>query len=338
MAERSATAFQRLFEVRLLHHYWLDDGGQPFDALAADVRTERLLTYDIRPVLRVAPTPSTRRRLDGLRCVFVTTGAGFVVAAPGGAALPADTRFSFVVSIADGRCLDYTALTFRPQAIHEACDPDDRSPDRKVFRYKQDVPVLSNLTGARRELNGAMTLFLSRDYPPPDAGDPVESLVLSGGTLLQLSGDNPGADTHPLGSVAGLPVYVHQADAPIVTPPAGVVGAPARGVLLTGDVPDEVFVLITLAAVRGDDEAFDFIDGDGMPQTPAPVYQVRFKNRSTFWTYRDKRTGAVDATEPLPLPLTYFGNAGTRQKPSRGIVKADKSGTRITRLVSEIYV
>ena len=70
----------------------------------------------------------------------------------------------------------------------------------------------------------------------------------------------------------------------------------------------------------------------------APVYQVRFKNRSTVWTYLNNATGAVLSTEANPLPLTYFGNAGTKQKPFRRLVKAETSGTKITRLISEIYV
>jgi hypothetical protein len=339
MAERTTTAYQRLFEVRLLHHYWLDEGRKPFDALAADVRTQRLLGYDIRPVLRVAPTPSTSKQLDGLRCLFMPTGAGFMVAAPGGTTLAADTTFAFVVSIADGQCLDYTALTYRPQAITEASDPTDRSPGRLVYRYKENVPVLSNLTGATRSLNGATTLFLSREYPAPGMGDPVEAMVLSGGALLQMTGDSPGAATQQLGaSAADLPVYVHQGDVPAILPPAGVAGAPARGVQLTDDVPNDVFALITLTAVRGDNGAFSFVDGAGAARTPSPTYEVRLKNRSTFWTYLDQQTGTVGAAEPQPLPLTYFGNAGTRQKPSRGIVKAQLSGARIVRLVSEIYV
>jgi hypothetical protein len=46
----------------------------------------------------------------------------------------------------------------------------------------------------------------------------------------------------------------------------------------------------------------------------------------------------VNSTEPNPLPLTFFGNAGTKQKPSGGFVKADITGTKVNRLVSEIYV
>lgn len=339
MAEHSTTAYRRLFEVRLLHHYWLDDGAQLFDALAADVQAERLLTYDIRPVLRAAPTPATQRQLDGLRCLFVATGVGFVIAAPAGTVLAANTTFAFTVSVADGQYFDYTALTFRPQVIQEASNPADLSPTRVVYRYKSDVPLLSNLTGVTRDLGAGTVLFLSGEYPAPDANDPVESMVSSAGALLQLTADNPGAATQELhASAAAMPVFVHQGDAPAITPPAGVVGAPARGVLLGDDVPDDTFALISLTAVRGDNDAFSFVDGAGAPKATAPVYEVRLKNRSTYWTYLDKRTGALGSTEPQPLPLTFFGNAGTRQKPSRGIVKAQKSGARVTRLVSEIYI
>jgi hypothetical protein len=103
-------------------------------------------------------------------------------------------------------------------------------------------------------------------------------------------------------------------------------------------VPDDVFALISLTAVRGGNGAFSFVDGAGAAKAPYPVFDVRFKNRSTLWTYLDKQTGAVSATEAAPLPLTHFGNAGTKQKPSGGLVKATMSGAKITQLVSEIYV
>ncbi|SHM16652.1 hypothetical protein [Rhodanobacter sp. OK091] len=339
MSERSTTSYRRLFEVRLLHHYWLDDGGQRFDTLAADMQAERLLSYDVRPLLRVTPTPSTLKQLSGLRCLFMPTGQGFTVAAPSEATFDAAATFSFAVSIANGDCLDYTALTFRPQTVQEAADPTDLSPTRVIYRYKADVPVLSNLTGAKRTLGAGQVLFLSRDYPAPAASDAVEAMVLSAGALLQLTSDNPGATTQQLAaSATDLPVFLHQGDVPAIVPPAGVVGAPARGVQLSDDVPDNVFALITLTAVRASDDDFSFVDGTGAPKTPATVYEVRLKNRSTWWTYLDKQTGAPGAPETQPLPLTFFGNAGTRQKPSQGIVKAQMSGARITQLVSEIYI
>jgi hypothetical protein len=335
MAERATSPYARLFEVRLLHHYWLDTGLQLFDSLAADVQKERLLTYDVRRLLTVAPAPSSIKVLTGLGCIFKPTGMGFIMALPSGRTVPTDTVLNFVVTLADGAMADYTALTLQPQRVYEVFDPTDNSPDRLTYRYKENLPLLSNLTGA---MHGS-DLYLSREIPSPSASDPVEALVQSAGALLQLTSDNPAATTQQIAAVAATaPVFVNQADAPAIVPPAGVTGAPARGVPLSADIPDGAFLAISLTAVRGDNDAFSFVDGAGAPKPAAPVYQVRFKNRSTLWTYLDKSTGAPKSAEAQPLPLTFFGNAGSKQKPSRGIVKPVKSGARITQLVSEIYV
>jgi hypothetical protein len=333
--ERSTSPYARLFEVRLLHHYWLDDGDSRFDTLSAADQTERLLTYDLRPFLSVAPAASSTALLANLGCIFKPTGLGFIVALPSGGTIPTDTVLSFVVTVADGTMFDYTALTLLPRNVYEVFDPTDTSPDRVVYRYKENVPLLSNLTGTPR----GSALYLSREIPAPSAADPVEALVQSAGALLQLTSDNPGATTQQIGTPLGtLPVFVNQADAPAITPPAGVVGAPPNGVRLSDDIPDDAFLVISLTAIRGDNDAFSFVDGSGAPRTSAPVYQVRFKNRSTLWTYLDKATGTMTATEAAPLPLTYFGNAGSKQAPSRGIVKPVKSGAKVIQLVSEIYV
>ena len=334
MTERTTTSWNRLFEVRLLHHYWLDDGATVFRQTPAATQDQRLLNYDVRPILAVVPTASTQTVLANLRCVFKPTGLGFIVGAPGGTAIAANTVLSFIVSVTDGYFFDYTALTLRPQAIHSAFDPSDNSPGRVVYRYKENVPVLSNLTGTAR---GA-TLFLSAGIPAQSGGEPAEALVLAGAALAQFTGDDP-APTQQINSDANnQPVFVNQADAPVIVPPAGVTGAPPSGVELTDDVTYNVFALITFTAVNAGNAAFSFIDGAGAAKTPSPVYQVRFKNRSTFWTYLDKQTGAVKSTEAAPLPLTYFGNAGTKQKPSRGLVKPVENAGKITQLVSEIYV
>lgn len=333
MTERTTTSYNRLFEVRLLHHYWLDDGAMVFDQLPPGEQNDRLLTYDVRPILGVTPTASTEALLANLGCIFKPTGAGFIAGAPGGTAIAADTVFSFIVSVIDGDVFGYTALTLRPQAIHSAFDPNDNSPGRTVYRYKENVPVLSNLTGTAR---GA-TLFLSAGIPPKSGGEPAEALVLAGAALAQFTGDDPAPTQQIDANANNQPVFVNQADAPVIVPPAGVTGAPPRGVELTNDVTDDVFALITLTA-RAGNAAFSFVDGAGAAITPAPVYQARFKNRSTFWTYLNTQTGAVKSTEAAPLPLTYFGNAGTKQKPSRGLVKVVENAGKITQLVSEIYV
>ena len=260
---------------------------------------------------------------------------GFIVAVQNEKVIPPDALFEFAVTVENPAFFNYTALTLQTRKIHAFYD---KTAD-KTIRYKENVPVLSNLTGATRGTGINKSLFLSKKYAVRTAGDPVESLVLSGGALVQLTGDQPGAGSLQLNAQAtDLPVFVNQGDVPAIVPPAGLIDVPERGIMLSDDIPDDVFALIRLSAVRANDSDFSFIDGNGLAKTPHPVFQIRFKNRSTLWQYFNKKTRAVISTELNPLPLTHFGNAGTKQKPSEGWVKAEKSGTKITRLVSEIFV
>ena len=81
--ERTGLTYQRLFEVRLLHHYWLDEGATVFDRLPdPGKRTSRLLAYDVQPLLRVRPTPPTEQVLTSFQALFRPTPLGFVVVVP----------------------------------------------------------------------------------------------------------------------------------------------------------------------------------------------------------------------------------------------------------------
>src|SRR5258705_9907183 len=233
MAERTTSLYQRLFELRLMHHYWLDEGATVFDQIADPAKRDaRLLGYDMRPFLDVRPTAATEKVLSAYRCVYRQTALGLVVGASDSAIIPADTVFSFMVSVKSGQFYDYTSLTLRQQHIYELFN----GADGVTYRYKENVPVLSNLTGTTRGGTPTVARFLSREIPSPGAGDQVESLVLSGNALLQLTSDNPGATTQQLAAqAADLPVFVHQADAPAIVPPAGFAGAPARGGQLSAD-------------------------------------------------------------------------------------------------------
>lgn len=336
MGERVIRGYQRLFEIRLLHHYWLDEGATLFDLIGDLAKQEaRLLTYDARPFLKIAPTGATATALDGFGGFFKETGVGCIVAVPSSAVISADVTLEFIVTVQSKDLLNYTALTLRPRRIYDLYHQSEQ----KTYRYKENVPVLSNLTGTARGSGPTRTLFLSKETPAVAADDQVEALVRSGGALVQLTGDQPGASTQQVGAVAtDLPVFVHQGDAPAIVPPAGLVGAPARGILLTDDLPESVFALVRVIPVRADADEFSFIDAGGHAKTPHPVFHVRFKNRLTTWRYMNKSTRAMISEEATPFPLTWFGNAGTKQKPSGGSVKAEKSGDRITQLVSEIYV
>lgn len=346
MAEQVKIGYKRLFEVRLLHHYWLDEGKVVFDSLADDERGKRLLTYDVRPFLSVAPTATTEQRLKGLRCVFKTTALGFVVAAPASVHVPDDALFEFVLTVQSADFFNYTALTLRKQDIYELY----HQPEDKIYRYKENVPVFSNLTGAFRGAILNKSLFLSTEIPPLSANDQVEALVQFGTALpsialLQLTSDQPAPTTQQLNgtATAPLPVFFHQGDAPQIPPPSGLGGVPLRGIELTEEIPEDVFGLIRIVAVNASDADFSCTSA-GLAKDVGPVFQIRFKNRSTIWTYYDKRTGKTNipiSTEPNPLPLTFFGNASPtkKQKPSGGFVKvADPSALpKVTGLISEIF-
>lgn len=345
MAERIVNGYKRLFEVRLLHHYWLDEGATIFDLIPdAGSREKRLLAYDVRPLLAVAPGESTTRLLQNLRCVYRSTALGFVVAAPAFAEIPADATFEFVLTVQSAGFFHYTALTWEKQKIYELHHPVEN----QIYRYKENVPVFSNLTGTTRSVQPVKQLFLSKAFPAPSALARLEWLVEeTDHSLHQVVNVAPAIGQHLIhGTASDLPAFAHQDDAPLLTAPAGLSGVPERGILLSADRPDPVFALVNISATKVDDPDFGLIDGNGHPKSEGPVFQIRFKNRLTTWKYYNKVTGAHQFTEPVPLPLTYWGNAGVRRKPTGGDIQYRKTVDDATdpgypsapfRLISEIF-
>ena len=135
-------------------------------------------------------------------------------------------------------------------------------------------------------------------------------------------------------------MYVHQGDVPPITPPPGSTGAPPGGIELAGDTPPGVAAVIRLVPRRPSDTSFSFANANGTLRTPTRVFEVHVRNRWTTWRYRKKSDGSITATEADPLPLTYFGNAGTKQKPSTAAISFERDNSnppKITRLVSDIY-
>lgn len=336
MSERLSSNYQNLFQIQILHHYWLDEGEILFDKITDPAKkTNRLLTYDVRNFLTVTPTEETAKTLEALSCIYRMTALGILVAVQEGAIIPKDTVFEWTVTIKTPDFSNYTSLTLRSQKIYTFYHPLED----KVYRYKENVPVLANLTGVTRGTGANKTLFLSQEIPALATDDQIEALILSGNKVKQLISDQPNAAKLTMsGQAKDLPVFIHQGDVPVITPPAGLDGIPpTRGILLTDAIADNVFALIRLNAVRADNDIFSFVDNSGLAKANPPLFQIRFKNRSTIWQYFNKSNGVFKSEEANPLPLTYFGNAGTKQKPSAGLPKAIKDGVRITRLVSEIF-
>ncbi len=337
MAERTENTYRKLFEVRIFHHYWLDDGATLFDRLSDEKKERNLLAYDVERFLSIKPTAATEKTLKAYRAIWRKTRTGFIVAAPDDAVLPLDTMLKWGLAVIDPEFFNYTALTLPPQAIRE-CYSADRS---TRYRFKENVPVFSNLTGASRGGSESKWLFLSREIEPLDAGDKIEAIFEESGALCQLTADQTGGDpaTQTLDSdVSSMPVFANQNDVPEITPPEGVTDAPSRGILLDDDLPGDLFALISLAATRGNNDEFSFIDINGKSLAKYPVYEVRFKNRHTWWKWIGR-----DGTESLstePQPVTYYGNASgsTGPKPSVEMVRTELTGTAISKIVSEIFI
>ncbi|MVM33502.1 hypothetical protein GO755_25925 [Spirosoma sp. HMF4905] len=315
MAERVQNGYRRLFELRLFHHYWLDQGSILFDLLTKQQQEDRLLTYDLRQFLAIAPTSPTEKLLKKLGAIYKNTALGCVVVVPAGTVVPADTLLELVLTVQNTDFFTYTALTLPKQTITEYVNRRENT----MYRYKQGVAVLSNLTGTARTIDGVKSLYLSKEIPKLTDSDQakVESLVLDNTALLQLTGDQPGALTQELGSQAqNLPVFVHQEDIPVIAPLPDLVDFPEaglRGVQLSDAIPDTVYALVRIAVERPDDADFSCVtDGAtpgiprGLPKAIPPVFQIHLKNRSTFRAYYDKLTGNLLSKEPTPLPLTWF--------------------------------
>lgn len=335
MSEHITLSYRRLFEVRILHHYWLDQSATAFDLISVPRKKEqRLQDYDVRSLLEIMPSPATVKLLKAHRAVFCKTALGFITAVPEQAVISGNTMFEFIVTVRDQAFCNYTALTLKPQRLIEIQSGDAQ----KVRRYKENVPVLSNLTGVSRGAGNSRVLFLSREIPAASAYDLAEYLILSGNTLKQLSGDQPGATAHTLTTQAKKnPVYVHQGDIPALTLPGDSVQT-RRGIGLHDGIPGNVYALIHIHAQRPGDTAFSLIDNQGHAKTNPPVFEIRFKNRSTIRQYINKNSRSLEFEESEPLPLTFFGNSGSKRKPSETLVKPVTSNSKVIKLVSEIFV
>ena len=143
MAERITTGYKRLFEVRILHHYWLDEGATIFDNLPESERNKKLLNYKADQLISVSPTPKTQKLLDGINAVARQTSLGLVVAIPETQITPDDSVFLFTIEIKDSAFFNYTSFTLLDRKIVECFSPGEN----KIYRYKANVPVFSNLTG-----------------------------------------------------------------------------------------------------------------------------------------------------------------------------------------------
>jgi hypothetical protein len=334
MAERIVNAYGRLFEVQILHHYWLDDASSIYDLMPVTRKTKLLLNYNSGTFIAVNPTLTTKNKIAKLGGVFRKTPPGFVVAMPKTTIIPDNEVFSFVLTITDAAFFNYTALTLMSRKIYELHSPAN---DNK-YRYKENIPVYSNLSGVSRGTGPDKSLFLSGEIPASSPTDKVEYLNIKGGALVQLTSSQPGADTQKIHPDANnMPVFSHQNDFPAVVSPAGLTGTPEKGILLTNEIPSDVFGMIHITATNPNNADFNCTTA-GIVKEKCPVFQIRFRNRSVFWRYLNKDTRAQIYESSTALPLTATGNAGNKKrKPTDPLIKVKYKDNDTTKRMEKIY-
>lgn len=124
MAENITTGYKRLFEVRLLHHYWLDEGNSVFDSFDADKRNNKLLNYNCAGLFIIKPTPVTSAMMRVIKAIARQTGTGLVVTVPKNTVIPDDCFFTFTIDINEPSVFTIPHLPFKAgkllNVIHRA--------------------------------------------------------------------------------------------------------------------------------------------------------------------------------------------------------------------------
>lgn len=333
-ASASSTRYGLLFELWVLHHYWLDVGTTLFDALPAEMREQQLRAYDVRRLLELRPTQATAKRLAGLGGLCRPTSLGLLVLLPQHARVEDEALFEFTLRIVDRDLPAYSAYGLRLPTTNTLYHPKTGRP----HRFRAYGALFSNLGGCSRGAGPNKQLFLSREIPPYRAQHRVDQIVQRDGSLLQLLSDAPYETLVRLGEdVRALPGFATHADVPLSTPPGALIPqAPPLGFELPAGAPDDTHALIRIRARRPSDEDFSCVRG-GELRPRAPRFQLRLKNRHTLWRRIAHGRPRRAPVEEGPYPLTHVGNPSNGSKPTRHALRVERVGRAVQRVVSEIH-
>lgn len=111
-----------LFEVKVLHHYFLNKGMVNFEKMSEEDKAEVMLKYDVREFLDITPTSECRKNLDRHHCIFKQTASGIIVGLKAElisqnpkkykpfVLFDDDLTFTFLINMRDAGLLNYTGL------------------------------------------------------------------------------------------------------------------------------------------------------------------------------------------------------------------------------------
>ena len=114
-----STTYKQLFEVQILHNYFLNDGTLAFSLMNPADQKKRLKIYDILEFVNIIPTEDTIEKMRGHNLVFKTQKSGFstYTKLKSGTqntpfiVLPNNLTLKFIIKLKDAFFGNYTNLT-----------------------------------------------------------------------------------------------------------------------------------------------------------------------------------------------------------------------------------
>lgn len=82
------TKYKKLFEVQILHHYFLNTGTTHFEDLSSDKKLAKLNQYNVDDFLEIVPTTNTIQSLKNDRLKLIQTATGIMVVTPTSTLVP----------------------------------------------------------------------------------------------------------------------------------------------------------------------------------------------------------------------------------------------------------
>ncbi|MBV5311923.1 MAG: hypothetical protein JZU47_01435 [Prolixibacteraceae bacterium] len=117
--------YKSLFEVNILHHFFLNKGEQEWDKMSQEDKDKMESNYDIREIFDITPTPESIKSLSSHSCIFKKTSSGILVGIkakpdqlnPGKfnsfVPLADNLTFRFLLRLKDLNFMNYTALPLK---------------------------------------------------------------------------------------------------------------------------------------------------------------------------------------------------------------------------------
>lgn len=110
--------YKPLFEVKILHHFFLDKGDTDFFSMSEKEQEKQLTDFDLNSTLKTIPSTDTNRKLAGHKLVLHPTKHGFTVYASVSANsditpfinLDDTLELTFLLKLVDNTFFNYTNL------------------------------------------------------------------------------------------------------------------------------------------------------------------------------------------------------------------------------------